>query len=186
LLLIILPVLETLITSKTRVRLLVKFFINVANNGHLRGLADEFNESTNAIRKELNSLSEAGYLTKVSQQNKINYRANTQHPLFATLQHLVFHYIGLPTLVELVLERMGPVQQVYVTGDYAKGIDSGTIVVVLVGNALREDYIEQLAGKLSKEIARQVHFTVATSYSGDGLLVYDGTTAEANSVILAD
>jgi len=178
--------LHTLITSKTRVRLLVKFFINVANNGHLRGLAEEFNESTNAIRKELNGLSEAGYLTKVSQQNKINYRANVKHPLFATLQHLVFHYIGLPTIVELVLERMGPVQQVYVTGDYAKGIDSGTIEVVLVGIALREDYIEQLAVKLSKEIARAVHFTVATSYEGDGLLLYDGTIGEAVSETKAD
>ena len=43
--------LETLITSKTRIRILVKFFINTANNGHLRGLAEEMNESTNAIRK---------------------------------------------------------------------------------------------------------------------------------------
>ena len=35
---------------------MVKFFVNVANNGHLRGLAEEFNESTNSIRKELNNL----------------------------------------------------------------------------------------------------------------------------------
>ena len=40
----------------------MKFFINVANKGYLRGLAEEFNESTNAIRKELNHLTEAGYL----------------------------------------------------------------------------------------------------------------------------
>lgn len=56
--------LDTLITSKTRIRILVKFFINAANNGYLRGLAEEMNESTNSIRKELNSLSEAGYLEK--------------------------------------------------------------------------------------------------------------------------
>ncbi|MSP85673.1 MAG: ArsR family transcriptional regulator, partial [Flavobacteriaceae bacterium] len=47
--------LKTLITSKTRLRILVKFFINSANHGHLRGLADEMQESTNAIRKELNN-----------------------------------------------------------------------------------------------------------------------------------
>ena len=56
--------LETLITSKTRLRILIKFFINVTNNGYLRGLAEEMNESTNSIRKELNNLSEAGYLNK--------------------------------------------------------------------------------------------------------------------------
>jgi len=74
--------LESLITSKTRLRLLVKFFINAANQGHLRGLAEEFSESTNAIRKELNNLSEAGYLEKEAIRNTISYRANIKHPLF--------------------------------------------------------------------------------------------------------
>ena len=55
---------------------MVKFFINAANNGHLRGLAEELNESTNAIRKELNNLSEAGYLEKEAIQNRISYKAN--------------------------------------------------------------------------------------------------------------
>ena len=173
--------LSTLITSKTRVRLLVKFFINVANNGHLRGLADEFNESTNSIRKELNALTDAGYLTKVSQQNKINYQANTKHPLFGTLQHLVYHYLGLPTIIELILDRMGAVEQIYITGDYAKGVDSGTIEVVLVGQELNKDYIEQLAGKIAKEIQRQVQFYVTTSYEGEGLLIYDVNTIGATS-----
>ena len=56
--------LSTLITSKTRLRLLIKFFVSAANNGYLNGLASEFNESTNSIRKELNNLSDAGYLLK--------------------------------------------------------------------------------------------------------------------------
>ena len=44
--------------------MLIKFFINATNNGYLNGLASEFNESTNSIRKELNNLSGAGYLLK--------------------------------------------------------------------------------------------------------------------------
>ena len=43
-----------LITSKTRLRLLIKFFISQANKGYLNGLANEIVESTNSIRKELN------------------------------------------------------------------------------------------------------------------------------------
>ena len=42
-----------LITSKTGLRLLIKFFFQ-ANRGYLNGLANEMGESTNAIRKELN------------------------------------------------------------------------------------------------------------------------------------
>ena len=54
--------LDALITSKTRVRLLVKFFLNPTMKAYLRQLADEFGESTNAVRVELNRLKEAGLL----------------------------------------------------------------------------------------------------------------------------
>ena len=70
-----------LITSKTRLRLLVKFFISQANKGYLNGLASEMGESTNSIRKELNHLYDAGYLNKSKRDNKIEYNVNINHPL---------------------------------------------------------------------------------------------------------
>ena len=63
--------LSSLITSKTRLRMLIKFFVSDANKGYLNGLANEFNESTNSIRKELNNLSGAGYLLKSKKNTKI-------------------------------------------------------------------------------------------------------------------
>ena len=78
-----------LITTKTRLRLLVKFFISQANKGYLNGLANEMGESTNSIRKELNHLHDAGYLEKVKKNNKIEYKANTSHPLFDTLKKII-------------------------------------------------------------------------------------------------
>ena len=55
--------LDTLITSKTRIKLLMKFFLNPGIKAYLRGLATEFDESTNSIRLELNRFSEANLLT---------------------------------------------------------------------------------------------------------------------------
>ena len=98
--------LNKLITSKTRLRLLIKFFINQANRGYLNGLASEFNESTNSIRKELNNLSEAGYLEKYKDNNKVGYKANVKHPLFEVLQKVVFKHLGIEQIVERVLERL--------------------------------------------------------------------------------
>jgi replication fork clamp-binding protein CrfC len=165
--------LESLITSKTRLRILVKFFINVANNGYLRGLAEELNESTNSIRKELNNLLDAGYLEKESMQNRIIYKANTKHPLFSVLQKIVRQHIGLDAIVEMILERMGHVESVLIIGDYAKGIDSGTIQVVLVGSNLNSDYIEQLVIKIEKEIKRKVQFQITKKHDGQGLIIYE-------------
>jgi hypothetical protein len=155
-------VLNQLITSKTRLRLLIKFFISQANRGYLNGLANEFNESTNAIRKELNHLSEAGYLQKTKDHNKISYQANTEHPLFDVLQKVVFKHLGLEEIVERVLERMGPVQKILLVGDYAQGLDSGTVDVVLIGNQLNTEYIEALEEKVESLIDRKVNFYLAT------------------------
>ncbi|MCH1538896.1 MAG: ArsR family transcriptional regulator [Flavobacteriaceae bacterium] len=141
---------------------MIKFFINQANSGYLNGLASEFNESTNSIRKELNHLSEAGYLQKYKDHNKVGYKANTGHPLFDTLQKVVHKHLGLEEIVERVLERMGPVQKILLVSDYAEGLDSGTIDVVLIGNKLNTEYIEALEEKIEGVIDRTVNFYLAS------------------------
>ena len=130
---LLLKLLEELITSKTRLRLLIKFFVSQANKGYLNGLATEMGESTNAIRKELNHLQGAGYLEKIKVDNKVEYKANIKHPLFEVMQKIVFKHLGLEDVVEAVLDRMGDVDKIILIGDYAKGIDSGSIEIFLVG-----------------------------------------------------
>lgn len=165
--------LETLITSKTRIRILVKFFINVANNGYLRGLAEELNESTNSIRKELNNLLEAGYLERESVNNKIIYRANSKHPLFGVLQKIIRQHIGIDAMVEMILNRIGNIEKVIVIGDYANGKDTGIIEVILVGNELNTEYIDQLAIKIESEIKRKIKFYINEAHNGEGLVIYE-------------
>ena len=154
-----------LITSKTRLRLMLKFFISQANRGYLNGLATEMNESTNAIRKELNHLHGAGYLEKIKIDNKVEYRANINHPLFDVLRKVVLKHLGLEDIVETVLERMGEVKQIILIGDYAKGIDSGKIEVFLIGQKLNMDYITQLEEKIEKLIKRRVNFYLASKFN---------------------
>ena len=133
--------LNKLITSKTRLRLLIKFFVNQANRGYLNGLAAEFNESTNSIRKELNHLSEAGYLEKYKDNNKIGYKANVNHPMFEILRKVVLKHLGLEDIIDHVLNQIGEVNEIHVLGDYAKGLDSGLIEVLLIGNELNTKYL---------------------------------------------
>ena len=154
-----------LITSKTRLRLLIKFFVSQANRGYLNGLATEMGESTNAIRKELNHLHDAGYLQKEKANNKIQYKANTKHPMFSVLQKVILKHLGLEDAVEIVLERMGDVEQIILIGDYAKGIDSGKIEIIIVGQDLNTSYVQNLEEKLEKLISRKVAFFLSASHS---------------------
>ena len=148
--------LDTLITSKTRLKLLIKFFVLSTNRGYLRGIAEEFNESTNAIRKELNQLTEAGYLLKYQKDNKIYYQANTNHPLYHSLNHLVRTYLGVDELVDFVLSRSGKINQVSLLGDYARGIDSGTIELLILGDSLDSVYLLQLSQKMEVILNKQI------------------------------
>ena len=156
-----------LITSKTRLRLLIKFSISQANKGHLNGLASEMGESTNAIRRELNHLQGAGYLNKVRVNNKIEYKANINHPLFGVLRKVVLKHLGLEDVVETVLERMGDLDQIILVGDYAKGNDSGLIEVFLIGKDLNMEYISQLEDKIENIISRKVSFYLASKFLAD-------------------
>lgn len=153
--------LNQLITSKTRLRLLIKFFISQANRGYLNGLASEFKESTNSIRKELNHLSKAGYLERYKDENKIAYKANVKHPMFEILQKVVYKHLGLEDIVEHVLNQIGDVKEIHLIGDYAKGLDSGKIEIMLIGNDLNDNYITSLESKVEKIIERKVQFYIA-------------------------
>ena len=164
--------LQALITSKTRLRLLIKFFVQATNQGYLNGLAQEFGESTNAIRKELNHLSKAGYLLKTKSNNKVIYLANSKHPLFPSLQKIVRQHLGLEIIAEQVIQRMGKVETISLIGDYAKGIDSGLIEIVVCGEKVNNRYLLTLSNKLSRNIGRRVRIETNIEQPKDGVILY--------------
>lgn len=165
------PMLDSLITSKTRLKLLIKFFVSASNRGYLRGLADEFKESTNSIRKELNQLTEAGYLIREESDNKIYYRVNVQHSLFSSLSGLIHKFLGIEVFVDKVLERAGDVEEVALLGDYAQGIDSGHIEVLITGNNLDKDYLVQASIKAGIIVDKRVSIYTTCSDTNHGKIV---------------
>ena len=152
--------------------MLIKFFVSAANKGYLNGLANEFNESTNSIRKELNNLSDAGYLLKSKQNNRVIYNADTKHPLFKVLQKIVRQHLGLEEIVETVVSRMGDLDIIALTGDYANGIDSGIIEIVVIGDDINMDYLENIKFKIKDKISRAVNFIIDSKVPKDGIVLY--------------
>lgn len=170
------PLLDSLITSKTRVKLLIKFFANNGNKGYLRGLAEEFNESTNSVRVELNRLSKAGLLVSEQDGKTKSYQANRKHPLFGEISSIVAKYLGFDRLVEVVIHNLGNVQKAIILGDYAQGIDSGTIELVLIGKDINFDYLTFLIQKAEEKIDRKVLVKVLEAEpipNPKGLVVFD-------------
>ena len=152
---------EALISSKTRIKLLLKFFLNSGTRAYLRNLEVEFGESTNGIRLELNRLEEAGMLSSALDGNKKVFRANTKHPLFGEIHQIVMKYVGLDQVIESVVEKLGEVERVYLTGEFAQGRNSQIIDLIFIGN-LDKNYLIELIEKVEKLIGRKIRFLVFT------------------------
>jgi len=160
---------ETLISSKTRIKLLLKFFLNSNATSYLRGLEGEFGESTNAIRVELNRFEKAGMLTSCMKGNKKIFQANTTHPLYKEVHNIVLKYVGLDKIIDNVVKRLGKVTRVYVVGDYSKGIDSQIIDLLFVGD-IDKNYLIDLIEKVEKLIERKVRYVI---YSDEEIELID-------------
>jgi len=150
---------ETLISSKTRIKLLLKFFLNSNMTAYLRSLEAEFGESTNGIRLELNRLEKAGMLSSFAEGNKKFFKANTSHPLYEEIHNIVLKHIGLDKVVVNVVERLGDVKQVYLAGSFSRGIDSQIIDLILIGN-VDINYLVKLIDRAEKMINRKIRYII--------------------------
>lgn len=150
---------QTLISSKTRIKLLLKFFLNSETRSYLRHLESEFGESTNAIRLELNKFEKAGMLISEYEGNRKFFMANHNHPLFADVKNIIRKYVGLDWIIEYVAERIGNLQRVYLTGSFANGLDSDKIDLVFIGEVNKE-FLFELCKKVEKKIERVIAYKV--------------------------
>jgi hypothetical protein len=126
----------------------------------LRGLAEEFGDSTNSLRIELNKLIEAGLLQRQVSGQKMLYEVNKSNPFYSNLTSIVSKYLGFDELIESLLMQVGDLKEAYVVGDYAQGVDSGTIELILVGQ-LHAEVFEDLVGRVSKRINRSIVYKVS-------------------------
>jgi hypothetical protein len=76
--------------------------------------------------------------------------------------------------LETVCNKVGDVKKVVLLGDYAKGIDSGIIEVLIIGNKIDKKYLDKLTPKIEMKIKRKVNFFVSkTSLNQASLIIFE-------------
>jgi len=126
---------------------------------YLRGLASEFGESTNAIRVELNRLTDDKLLKSFHSGRTIEYRANTEHSLFKDIQTVVRKFVGIDTIAEELANKLGDIKSAYVIDDYAQGNDSGLIDLALIGQ-VDHAKLKVMTNKIENLINRKIRTIV--------------------------
>ena len=167
---------------------MLKFFLNGTTTSHLRGLAEEFNESTNGIRLELNRLQEAGMLKSKRDGNKRIYQANKRHPMFNEIHNIVRKHVGIDQIILNVIDRLGNLERAYISGPLVCGKNSEMIDIVFIGS-LEVPYLHQLIEKAEKIISKRIRYIHYTSdqwndrlqetFDRDPLMIWEKNTEVA-------
>ena len=87
---------------------------------------------------------------------------------------MVSKFLGLDDLMERIVRRMGNVEKAYIVGDYAMGIDSGTVKMILIGKDLDTEYLDFIREKTYEKVQRKVEVSILDTDPGDiqGILVF--------------
>lgn len=151
--------LSGLISSKTRIKLLMRFFLNPKARSYLRELAKEFNVSTNSVREELNQLTQTDLLKAEKNGRNVFYSANTEHALFPELRSMVQKVMGIDQVIDGIVQRLGNLEMAFLIDDYAEGKDTGIIDILLVGT-VDEYHLNDLTRKTERYIKRKIRCLV--------------------------
>ncbi len=146
----------------------------------MRNLETELGDNTNAIRVELNKLEAAGLLNSFIKGNKKFFQSNTKHPLFPDIQSILMKITGLDELMKRVLDNVGDLEKVYLTGALAHGNESEIIDLILVGKVNRE-YFSELIAKAEKFIQKKIRFVV---FHEDEFSMKEGKIISENDLLL--
>lgn len=150
---------ESIITSKTRINLLLKFFLNSQTKSYLRSLEFEFGESSNSVRVELNRLENAGLLASSIEGNKKMFFANTAHPLFTDINNIIKKHIGIDQIISKLFAQIPGLKRAYLTGDIATGKNSDTLDFILVGDELDEVHINKIISEIQPQLPRKMNYS---------------------------
>ena len=126
----------------------------------MRGLEKDFGVSSNTVRLELNKLSDLKLIEVDESISTVKqYKANTLHPMFNPLRNFILKQFGFESLIEQVFQKLGDVESVYITNDWAEGKESTFVDLVVVGE-VNKNYMNRLIEHAEKLIQRKIRVAV--------------------------
>ena len=153
--------LDALIPSKTRAKVLTLFFTHPGERFYLRQIERLTGAPMTPVRLEVARLEQAGLLVS-QQEGKVKYYSvNRNCPIYPELKGLVLKTNGLGDALRQALQQIGNIQAAFIYGSFAAGEEraNSDLDLMLIGDvelgALRE-VLRELEGKLSREINETV------------------------------
>jgi predicted nucleotidyltransferase len=154
--------LEDLIISRVRVKMLSLFLNNPATIYHVREVVRQVGEEINAVRRELAHLEKAGMLSKEQRANRLFYRFRKDYPLYFELMELIGKTTGLGWDIVKNRTKLGKIKFAMLSGRFLRGLphkSSSDVDLLIVGSVVLPELATYVkAEEVKKE--RELNYTV--------------------------
>ncbi|MFZ6035128.1 MAG: hypothetical protein ACOYUB_03190 [Patescibacteria group bacterium] len=155
--------LQHIIPSKARRKILEFFFHHPGETFYLRKIVREIIEEVNAVKRELDILSEEKLLLKERRLNKIYYSLNKNYHLFDEFTRIFTKTTPLATAVYKNQSALGKIKYVAVSLKFSKNviIKEDEIYLLFVGVVVIAE-VEGIIHEAERTFGRPINYTVMT------------------------
>ena len=155
--------LENIIPSKTRRKILELFFQKPNENFYLRRVVRELNEKVNAVKRELDILVEEKLLLKEKRLNKVFYTLNKNYLFYDEFLRIFTKSGPILQMIYKNLSRLGKIKYISVSSRFAKRlpVKEEEIYFLYVGAIVLKE-LEILMKKAEEIFQAPINYTVMT------------------------
>jgi len=155
--------LEDLIISRVRVKLLELFLGNPGSIFHVRDAVRRVDEEINAVRRELLHMEKCGMVSKEPRANRLFYKFREDYPLYFDLLALISKTKGLGGDILKIKNKIGKIKYAFLSGKFIRNVISAPneVEMLIVGNVVLPQ-ISQFVRTEETKRGREVNYTVMT------------------------
>jgi DNA-binding transcriptional ArsR family regulator len=155
--------LNDLVISRVRVKLLEIFLAVPGQIIHVRELVRRSKEEINAVRRELAHMEKAGMVAKEPRANRVYYSFKKEYPLYADLLNLVTKTTGLAAAIVKHRNKLGRIKFAMISGRLARNLPGSAekVDLLIVGNVVVAE-VAALVREEELRRGREIFFTPMT------------------------
>jgi len=153
--------LEDLIISRVRVKILQLFYLSPGKIYHVREIVRRTEEEINAVRRELAHLEKAGLMSKERRANRLFYMLRKDYPLYYDLLELLEKTKGLGSEIIKNKLKLGKIKFAMISGRFSRAIPrTGNDVDLLVVGRVVLPELSQIVRREEVKRENEINYTV--------------------------
>jgi len=156
--------LEDIIISRVRVKLLELFLSHPGTIFHVRDIVRRVDEEINAVRRELAHMEKNGMVSKEQRANRLFYTFRKDYPLYFELIELVGKTTGLGWGIIKNKAKLGKIKFAMISGRLIRGLprkSQSDVDILIVGSIVLPE-LSQLVKAEEVRRERELNYTVMT------------------------